>query len=67
MNRYPYTYAADSVRNIGPHDESARFRVPLLSRSDAAIIRNHFARVLKIPDEELAKKLADDWELQCES
>lgn len=55
--RYPYTYAADLIRTkAGYHEDGSGIK---LSRSDASKIRQLFAKILDIPDEELAKKLAD--------
>jgi transposase len=54
-SRYPYTYACDFIRNLGPVDNSG----VVLSRSDASQIRSGIARALGIDDKELAEKLAD--------
>lgn len=56
-SRYPYTYAADYLRMIGGYDE----RGCKLSRSDAARIREEIAAVVGMPDEDLARKLADQY------
>ena len=56
-SRYPYTYAADALREIaGYKDGSTK-----LSRSDAAQIRNHIATILDMCDEDLAKLIADQY------
>lgn len=58
--RYPYTYAADLIRAIPEKTEIHGMKLGVvLSRSDASKIRQVFAEVLGIDDEELAKKLAD--------
>ena len=54
-SRYPYTYACDYIRALGPVSSSG----VVLSRSNASQIRSGIAEVLGIDDEELAKKLAD--------
>jgi hypothetical protein len=54
-SRYPYTYACDYIRVLGPVDRSG----VVLSRADASQIRSGIAKALGIDDEELAKKLAD--------
>lgn len=54
-SRYPYTYACDFIRNLGPVGGNG----VVLSRSDASQIRSGIAQALDIDDEELARKLAD--------
>ena len=54
-SRYPYTYACDLIRTKGGYDSTGT----RLSRSNASQIRQLFAKVLDIPDDELARKLAD--------
>ena len=53
--RYPYTYAADFVRSYGPVSSEG----VVLSRSDAALIREAIAEAIGMEDRELAAKLAD--------
>lgn len=60
MSRYPYTYAADYLREIAlEQKEEVNFLSPKLSRSDASQIRNAIAETIGIDDHELACKLAD--------
>jgi hypothetical protein len=54
-SRYPYTYACDMIRRLGP---VARDGV-VLSRSDVSHIRQGIAEALGMDDHELACKLAD--------
>lgn len=54
-SRYPYTYACDYIRALGPVSSEG----VILSRSDASAIRHGIATALGIADEELAIKLAD--------
>lgn len=54
--KYPYTYAADYIRQIAGCNE---FFNTKLSRSDASKIRQKIAKIIGIEDEELAKKLAN--------
>ena len=54
-SRYPYTYACDFIRNLGPVGGNG----VVLSRSDASQIRSGIAQALGIGDEQLARKLAD--------
>jgi hypothetical protein len=62
--RYPYTYAADLIRTkAGYCDDGSGTK---LSRSDASQIRQLFSEILGIPDEELAKKLADYYKVHEE-
>ena len=49
-SRYPYTFACDAIR--------AKSESPL-SRAQASKIRTFIAEVIGVPDEELAKKIAD--------
>lgn len=53
--RYPYTYAADFIRGLAGYNESGT----KLSRSDASRIRQGIAKALGMDDEELARTLAD--------
>lgn len=53
--RYPYTYACDLIRSVSGHTEAGCG----LSRSSASRIRELIAKAIGMPDEELAKKLAD--------
>ena len=55
--RYPYTYAADYVRNLAGYGEQGT----KLSRSDASHIRIGIATALGMDDAELARKLADHY------
>ena len=52
--RYPDTYACDLIRSVVYNAYGTK-----LSRSDASEIRELFASVLGIGDEELAEMLAD--------
>jgi len=54
-DRYPYTYAADFIRNYSDITSKGIS----LSRAGASQIRGAISKALGIPDEELAKKLAD--------
>jgi hypothetical protein len=54
-SRYPYTYACDFIRTYGPVSKEG----VVLSRSDASQIIEAISNAIGIPDEELAKKLAD--------
>jgi hypothetical protein len=74
--RYPYTYAADFVRSILQRSESMNqsvdpkdsFLVPLLGRSQAAMIWHELASVWGVDDRQAAEKLADMWKkLQLKS
>lgn len=52
--RYPYTHAADLVRQVvGPE----------VSRSDASKLRQVIAEAIGMPDEDLAMKMADYYKL----
>lgn len=53
--RYPYTHAADFIRCMAGHTAEGS----KLSRSDASMIRQGVAVALGMPDEEVAKRLAD--------
>ena len=53
--RYPYTYSCDFIRSVAGYGPGGT----KLSRSDASKIRSNFSSILGIPDEEVAKKLAD--------
>ena len=53
--RYPYTYACDFIRSLAGYGPGGT----KLSRADASKIRSSFSSILKLPDEEVAKKLAD--------
>ncbi len=53
--RYPYTYACDLIRSIAGYNKEGT----KLSRSDAAQIREIFAKVTGLVDVYLAEKLAD--------
>ncbi len=53
--RYPYTYACDLIRSIAGYNKDGT----KLSRSDAAQIREIFAKVTGLVDVYLAEKLAD--------
>ena len=50
--RYPYTYAADYLRE--------KVNVPV-SRGEMSLLLAYVAAVIDMPDEELAKKLADKY------
>lgn len=61
-SRYPYTYAADAIREIaGYKDGSTK-----LSRYDAVQIRQHISKLLGIDDEDLAKLIADKYKEKYE-
>lgn len=53
--RYPYTYACDFIRQAAGYGESGM----ILSRADASRIRQAIATAIGMPDDELARKLAD--------
>lgn len=53
--RYPYTYACDYIRSLGPACSSG----VALSRADASRIRQGIAAALGVDDAELAARLAD--------
>ena len=53
--RYPYTYACDLLRSATEYTKNGCS----LSRSDASKIRGLIAKIINMPDEELANKLAD--------
>jgi hypothetical protein len=55
--RYPYTHACDLIRMIAGYGKEGT----KLSRSDASRIRNLFATITGINDDELAAKLADHY------
>lgn len=62
--RYPYTYAADVLRLVGPHERvelagAPALRAPKLSRSDASELREGLAPVLGVAPHELAEMLAN--------
>ena len=50
--RYPYTYAADAVRNFAKTEH-------FLSRGDAAQVYKAIAKSIDMPDHEMAERLAD--------
>lgn len=53
--RYPYTYACDFLRGLAGYGEGGT----KLSRADASQVRQGVADALGMPDDELARKLAD--------
>lgn len=53
--RYPYTYCADFIRSVGPHDGIS----PALSRADASHLIGEIAIALEMDKHELASKIAD--------
>ena len=53
--RFPYTYAADFLRSLGPVNGSG----VVLSRSDASQIREGIAKALHMDDGDLATVLAN--------
>lgn len=53
--RYPYTYACDYIRALGPVNSSG----VVLSRSDASRLVEGIAKALNFDTRELAEKLAD--------
>jgi len=54
--RYPYTYAADCLRNlVWQHGDG------MISRSSASLIRQAISSALDMDDAEVAKKLADHY------
>lgn len=57
MSRYPYTIACDAIRMaaVDPHCEEG----PKLSRSEASAIRSFIAKCIDMPDDELARRIAD--------
>ena len=54
-SRFPYTYAADFIRQFGPVSSEG----VVLSRSNASQIRQAIANALGIDDEKLASQLAN--------
>ncbi len=54
-SRYPYTHACDLIRSVSGYNKDGC----CLSRSNASQIRGLIAKIIDMPDEELAKKLAD--------
>lgn len=58
MSRHPYTYAAYFIRQFGPVDSSG----VVLSRSDAAQIRQAIAEAIGMEDEELAVILSNEFQ-----
>ena len=54
-SRYPYTYACDFLRSLGPCNHSG----VVLSRSDASTICEGIAKALGMDSRELACRLAD--------
>lgn len=56
-SRYPYTYACDFIRSIAGYGEGGT----KLSRSDASQIRSQIAQIIGMPDEDLARKIADHY------
>ena len=70
MSRHPYTHAADFVRALGPINENG----VVLSRADAALIRQGIAKAIGMPDEVLAgmlslaeqAKTAEDRDKHCQ-
>ncbi|TDV06021.1 hypothetical protein [Paraburkholderia caballeronis] len=60
MSRYPYTEACDFIRSqVTDYSEELGMRLPTISRSQASQVRQAIALALGMPDEELAKKIAD--------
>jgi len=60
VSRYPYTDACDFIRSrVTDYSEVHGMRLPTISRSQASQARQAIALALGIPDEELAKKIAD--------
>ncbi len=60
MSRYPYTEAYDYIRSrVADFDACIGARVPMISRSDAALACNAIADALGMTAEELAMKIAD--------
>jgi hypothetical protein len=53
--RYPYTYACDLIRSFSGYDREGC----CLSRANASRIQEIVAKIIGMPDEKLAKKLAD--------
>ena len=56
MSRYPYTYACDYLRMETKDHGQLECK---MSRSDASRIQSIIADALGMPDEDLAKALAD--------
>lgn len=54
-SRYPYTYAADALRQVAGFSEGSS----KLSRADASQIRSFIASAIGMDDEALAKLIAD--------
>jgi hypothetical protein len=60
MSRYPYTEACDFIRSrVCDYSEAHGMRLPTISRAQASQARQAIALALGVPDEELAKKIAD--------
>lgn len=55
--RFPYTYACDFVRGLGPANEGG----VVLSRSEASQIRQGIAKALQMDDGDLATILANHY------
>ena len=53
--RYPYTYACDFIRVLGPINKSG----VVLSRGDATMIRSGMADAMSMDDRIVAEMLAD--------
>lgn len=62
-SRYPYTYAADYVRSLAGYGEDGSTK---LNRSDASRIRSEIAAAIGMEDAELARKLADRYNANCD-
>lgn len=61
-SRYPYTYACDYLRGLAGYGEGGI----KLSRADASQVRQGIADAIGMPDDELARKLADYYKAnQC--
>lgn len=57
--RYPYTYAADYIRSMAGYIQPGQTGGSKLSRADAANIKAQIAKVIGMPEKELAEKLAN--------
>lgn len=57
--RYPYTYAADYIRDIAGYNGTSVLSGTKLSRADASRIFKEIADIIEMDEEVLAKKIAD--------
>lgn len=54
MSRFPFTYCADFIRSVGPHDGLS----PVLSRANAAVIKAELALAIGMDETEFAQRVA---------